>query len=300
MGRCIHCGESAGWFRSVHQACADRADEELREHMERRAVARRAEDAVRKQQESARDGADALYLIAITEGGNLEEAHHHAQIAYAQAGITDPRASMIAAFERAVEHIFADGLFDQREEDAVVAFSNVTGIPPKDLDRNGAWTKVTKGGVLRDLCEGTPSSRQSIIGSLPFALLKSEALVWVEPNVRYYEQKVRRTFEGRSSGVSIRIAKGVYYRVGAFKGHPVEQVSTELADIGFFGISNRHVFFAGGRQSFRIDLKKIASVQPHEDGVTLTKDTATAKPQAFVTGDGWFAYNAIMNLIALR
>ena len=35
---------------------------------------------------------------------------------------------------------------------------------------------------------------------------------------------------------------------------------------------------------------------PYDDGFEIMKDNQTAKPQAFRTGDGWFAYNLAVNL----
>ena len=38
------------------------------------------------------------------------------------------------------------------------------------------------------------------------------------------------------------------------------------------------------------------SLDPYDDGFGIMKDTQTAKPQVFRTGDGWFAYNLATNL----
>ena len=32
------------------------------------------------------------------------------------------------------------------------------------------------------------------------------------------------------------------------------------------------------------------------DGVGIRRDAATAKPQFFITGDGWFTYNLLVNV----
>jgi len=41
---------------------------------------------------------------------------------------------------------------------------------------------------------------------------------------------------------------------------------------------------------------KIVSFEPFSDGLGLVRDAAIAKPQIFVTGDGWFTYNLVTNL----
>ena len=36
--------------------------------------------------------------------------------------------------------------------------------------------------------------------------------------------------------------------------------------------------------------------EPFSDGFEVVRDAQNAKPQAFRTGDGWFAYNLAVNL----
>lgn len=55
----------------------------------------------------------------------------------------------------------------------------------------------------------------------------------------------------------------------------------------------------GGGKSFRIRHDKIVAIEPHADGVGIHRDAQTAKPQLFVTGDGWFTYNLLANVAQL-
>ena len=96
--------------------------------------------------------------------------------------------------------------------------------------------------------------------------------------------------------VSIRIAKGIYYRTGAFKGEKVETNETIHADTGLLGITNKHIYFSGRTKNFRIRHDKIVSFKTFSNGIGLQRDAATAKPQSFVTGDGWFTYNLLTNI----
>ena len=45
---------------------------------------------------------------------------------------------------------------------------------------------------------------------------------------------------------------------------------------------------------------RIVSFDPHDDGFGIMRDAQTAKPQAFRTGGGWFAYNLAANLAQLH
>jgi len=45
-----------------------------------------------------------------------------------------------------------------------------------------------------------------------------------------------------------------------------------------------------------VPYSKIVSFTPYSDGIGIQRDAASAKPQTFVTGDGWFIYNLVVNL----
>lgn len=144
--------------------------------------------------------------------------------------------------------------------------------------------------------EGKIPQRIQVRGDLPFVFQKTEQLIWVFPEVAYYEDRTRRQFVGGHHGVSFRIAKGVYYRAGTFRGTPVETTERTSMGTGILGVTNKHIYFAGPMKTFRIRHDKIVSVVPFSDGVGIQRDGATAKPQTFVTGDGWFTYNMLMNV----
>ena len=128
---------------------------------------------------------------------------------------------------------------------------------------------------------------------IPFNLLKSETLLWMFTNVKYFQEVTRREFVGSSSGVSIRVAKGVYLRQSAFRGHPVERSSMTHQDTGLMGITTKHIYFTGDRKSFRVRLDRIVSFTPYSDGVGIMRDLVRAKPEAFVNRAGWFTLNML-------
>ncbi|MEO0108014.1 MAG: hypothetical protein ABIK62_02425, partial [candidate division WOR-3 bacterium] len=158
-----------------------------------------------------------------------------------------------------------------------------------------AWTRMVKAAVLRDLSNGIAPQRVHVTGTLPFNFMTSEHLIWIFSGVQYYEDRVQRQYVGGYQGVSIRIAKGVYYRTGGFRGRPVETTNQVLLDTGTMAVTNKHLYFAGGSRSFRIRHEKIVTLQPYTDGITIVRDAASARPQTFVTGDGWFTHNLLSN-----
>ena len=70
------------------------------------------------------------------------------------------------------------------------------------------------------------------------------------------------------------------------------------SDTSMLGLTTRHIHSADRRKQVRYD--RTVTFDRYEDGLGIMRDTQKAKPQAFRTGDGWFAYNLATNLSQLR
>lgn len=272
MANCKFCGEPAGFLRKKHAECHEKYVAAI---------------------ELVKNAASGV-ATGVLENTNLTTALANAKSSYVPVAHT--RAALINGWESAVDHFLEDGVLDHKEEESLVSFKAKWSLDQSDLDRRGAFTRLVKAGVLRDVMEGKVPERVTIeSGTLPFNFQKNEELVWLFQNVEYLEDKTRREYAGRSAGVSIRIAKGVYYRTAAFRGHPIERTERVSLGRGLLAITTKHVYFDGAK-SFRVKHEKIVSHTPFSDGVAIVRDSASAKPQVFVTGDGWFTYNLLSNI----
>ena len=118
-------------------------------------------------------------------------------------------------------------------------------------------------------------------GTFPFKLQRNERLIFVQEEVGYAEIRVRRQVEGRSSGVSVRVMRGVSVRSGESVGTPVETDIFTPRGFGTFAISTKHVFY-NGQRTFRIPLSKIVSAQKTSEGdVEIVRDRASSLPEYF-------------------
>lgn len=284
MGNCIYCGKSAGLLRSKHSEC------EVKEKT-RLADVKVLKDKLQQSIVAA--------VLQPSEAGRIKELIDEA----AQSGkLThdEMREAIIAGWCSSVEKCLEDGIIDEDEERKLMAVKNGFKFTEEDLDKTGMHTRVVKAAVLRDVLAGILPERLSLNEPLPINLQKGEKVVWAFGGCEYWEDKTKRSYQGGSRGASVKVMKGVYYRVGAFKGAPVFSTERVLVDRGAVYITNKHIYFSGPAKSLRVPYPKIVSFLTFDDGVGLIRDAQTAKPQIFKTGDGWFTYNLVTNLAQLE
>ena len=179
-----------------------------------------------------------------------------------------------------------DGLLSLDEENALAKYADYFSLTQHDLDRNRVQTSLVQAAVIWDVTQGIVPQRQRVSGHVPFNLMKSEQLVWVIQGVDYLETITRRERQGTSHGLSIRVARGLYYRPSTFRSRPIEWEETVHADTGMLGLTTKHIYFAGSRKRFRVRYDRIVSFDPYEDSLGIMRDAQTAKPQTFRTADG--------------
>lgn len=140
------------------------------------------------------------------------------------------------------------------------AFSNIFAsqnqinekIPP--IMPQGAVQQINQGII--------PTMRTNKI-----ILTKGETCHFVERAILVTE-KVKKRMDGRSRGMSIRICKGLTYRVGKHQGTPVEEVIVER-NKGLIYVTNKRVIFISDKNAFDKKYKYLSACIPYADGVKL-------------------------------
>jgi len=273
MGNCIYCGNAAGFLRKQHSECRQAAD-------------------------NAKKAIGAAIHEALHEGMSMERVRSVVDELARRSHVPDAakRDVIVDQVTAVIDQFLEDGILDQSEENRIAELQEKFALSQSDFARTGAVEKVVKAATLRDVMNGELPDRLALKGAVPFNLQKGEKIVWAFPNAEYLEDKTRRQYVGGSQGFSVRIAKGLYYRAGAFKGHSVERTERVSLGKGLLALSNKHILFSGADKTLRIPYSKIVAFQPFSDGIAIVRDAASAKPQVFVTGDGWFTYNLASNL----
>lgn len=113
-------------------------------------------------------------------------------------------------------------------------------------------------------------------------LQKSEVCHW-EEGAGLRVQKMKREYVGGYSSVSVPVplVRGVRFRVGGFKGHPIDHTVLEDGGVGVLHITNQRVSFTGQQRSVAIPYKKMISIGGFEGGF-IVETSNEKKPGIFV------------------
>lgn len=210
----------------------------------------------------------------------------------------EKRAETAAYAVKLVMHDFLeDDLLSEQEEETINSFINSSNFSVNELDTYEGVMSLMKASALRHVLNGqVPENIPDFRMPIHFNYMKSEEMVWAFSNVQYYKEVTRRSYQGGHQGFSVRVAKGLYYRTGAFKGHPVEEKNMEYQYTGIMVLTTKHIYFGSHVNMFRVKYNKIVAFTPYDDGLGIMKDTQRAKPMVFKLQDGWMAYNLVINL----
>ena len=301
-----------GWNEAAARGLDDASlsrDEEDRLHAFRAAFAlteRETGRTLERLADASRERLRRYAMLAAGSGDAQTMGALEAELRDSPLPEGERRALLAGALTDAIDRALDDDLLSREEESAIDRYLERFGLDGDgDPVLREARARATKAMVIRSVCEGiVPEVNfRAAPGSMPipFNFQKSEQLVWLFDGVDYYQMRTRREFRGGSTGASVRVARGVYLRQSAFRGHPVSVTETVKADAGLLGVTTRHIYFHGARERFRVRLDRIVSFEPHSDGIGIMRDLARAKPEAFRTDgeDGWFLYNLVTNVARL-
>lgn len=276
MGNCKYCGQKAGFLKDVHVECKSKYESGWKRMIDFSMKLAKGEQDTASAYEELKNIANASYI--------------------SQEKI---REALVECWEKTLDQFLEDGVLSNDEENAIMKYAHDLNLKQEDLNKHGAYMRAGQAATLREIMEGRIVSRITVDGRLPFNLEKDETLVWYHEPCGYMQERVRRAFVGGTQGFSVRVAKGVYYRAGAFKGHPVETSSMEIIDGGRLGITDKHIYFAGLKKSFKVPYKKIVSFHPYDNGFGFYRNVKDAKQEVLVTNNGWFFINLVENLARL-
>jgi hypothetical protein len=275
MGNCTYCGKSAGWFKTSHDSCAQ-ANSAAKTAMA---------DTIARWIPEHPDMTEFQPLLEeltrIARSGHINE----------ETALAALRDGLYAALEKYLD----DNVLSKLEEEHLFAAAEALGLESEYLVKYPQTQRLFGACIIRRVVEGEPWERPWKPEDLGIILGSGEELLWVEHGLTLREPKTTRSYVGASAGVSIRVASGVYFRIGQFKGHPIDRTDVVEIGKGTLALTNQQVFFLSPAKGFKLPYRRLVSVIPFEDGIGLQRDGVAAKPQYLHGGDGWLLYNLVMN-----
>jgi hypothetical protein len=270
MAKCRFCHKYCGLFRSEHSQCTEKH--------------RTTVYAVRD-----------LFSRFLSTGATPEDFRRTVLATAVDGYLRDHelREIVIEGVEEMAEITAAGWPTTMVDSERVKQVANAFKLPLDDC--GNAKSNLDKCSILRALDEGH-LPRVTVVGDIPIHLQNGEAVIWNFSPASCFEIKKHISYVGASRGVSLRVARGVYYRAGSHRGQRVEHEDVTLIASGELAICSKNIYFLSSAKSVRIPLSKIISVNVLSDGIEIFKDSSSGKPQVFKIDDPHFAANVLSRL----
>ena len=106
----------------------------------------------------------------------------------------------------------------------------------------------------------------------PVILKKNEHLSMVMNNISLQEPRSVRQTRAAYGGPTIRVAKGVSFRMGGASARSESHEEIKVIDQGSLILTNKRMVFIGSKRTTNIDLKKIMAITAYSDGIESQRE----------------------------
>ena len=200
---------------------------------------------------------------------------------------------------KAATNFLKNGMITDDQQQKIDDYVNYLALPVNNLPaqyQNSEISKLGQVSILKSIQRGiVPHTNMTA----PIILGRNESILWTYNGVSLYQEKITKEWVGRTGGFSFRIIKGVYYRTGQMKGHPVEHSSMEFNGTGALYVTNKNLIFYSTSKSVKIPYNKIIGLTPYSDGIEVHKDGTNQKRMTMQGFDPWFIMNLLSQINSL-
>lgn len=121
-------------------------------------------------------------------------------------------------------------------------------------------------------------------GQSPVILKKDELISIILENINLQEPRAVRQTNAAYGGPTIRVAKGVSFRMGGASARSESHEEIRVIDNGKLVLTNKRLIFIGTKRTVNIDLRKIMAIVPYKDGIESQRENKQ-KPEYFTGTD---------------
>jgi hypothetical protein len=141
-----------------------------------------------------------------------------------------------------------------------------------------AEAKAQRKAYIASIISDLKSGKAPLLDRPNFLLQRGEKICWIEPGTLQEIKVVGRRYEGGSSGISFRVARGVRFNVGRQRGYSVSETAAVTTSSGELILTNKRLAFLGDRKSLAIKLEKLLEIQPGTNGIKFS-ESGKASPK---------------------
>jgi hypothetical protein len=172
-----------------------------------------------------------------------------------------------AAMTVALRDVLVDDVMTEEKETHVAELSFALGIQRWGADLPNRNFALYEEVMVARINDGRPIEN----ANAPLIAQPGETAFFPTFAVALMKEVVDREMRGGSSGVSVRIAKGVTYRVGRVRAHSVVVGShLEAADSGDLVVTNRRAVFMGTKKTLEFRRDRLVGLAQYTDGLRLS------------------------------
>ncbi|MEJ7727925.1 MAG: hypothetical protein WKG00_01790 [Polyangiaceae bacterium] len=193
----------------------------------------------------------------------------------------------LASWQQALAHCVADRVLTPTEEQQLRHHQLALGLT--DADVAESMPVLYRAKQLAEVLVGTLP-----VVAAPVVLRVGETAHFAAPSLLMEERTARRTVGG-SRGTSVRLMKGVSFRVGASRAYSVPQAVLIPIGEGTFVITNKRCAFVGAR-TVLVALDKVVAFEGFTDGIGLDY-AGKKKAQYFRLQDGELAAAVLSRML---
>jgi len=109
-----------------------------------------------------------------------------------------------------------------------------------------------------------------ICAEIPGIILdRNEEVLGVFPKIVLREPRAVRAYRGSYTGQSIRVAKGVSFRIGGYRGSSESHDELRSIDQGTLVLTSQRLIFIGAKRTSSVPLEKIVDIEGYDEGLRL-------------------------------
>ena len=297
MGICKYCGEKAGWFSDVHEACATSSQQGSAE------IAATVGSTI-KEKVSIPVGQDTD-VLASQLWLQLEEKVHQIAAEH-RTPAENVRQALFQGWSSGAGELAIVEPLSIQKFNVIVKLYKLMGFTEQDMRKSDGNVAALFSLLLWAVMVHGDPSELAPEHDHPFNLQPGEIPLMFFGSVVYSKETVSRSYQGGYGGMSVRLARGVYYHFGGFKGQRIDSSSLQEVDYGCLLLTTRNFSFGGEHTNFRIPFEHVLSFRAHTDGIGMFRDTANARAEVFSVLEanpnggnplparpifGWFLFN---------